>query len=175
MMNVYQSQAKIKSFNNTDMPENLMKGLLTTVSNTCFFCMESSIIIHLMLYIFYDTFVYKYITNEYKLSMKICIIHFASSLLRIFLAKMFFQEILYGVLLVLYKCCFHHLVENSILYKRDIQHFCIGPLLFSENKIIRSVVGRKIDSQILFGARSEKPKILFESRGEKRKNLFGAK
>ena len=46
---------------------------------------------------------------------------------------------------------------------------------FSENKIIRSVVGRKVDSQILFGARSKKPKIVFAARGEKRKNLFGAK
>ena len=36
------------------------------------------------------------------------------------------------------RCCFHHLVENSILYKKDIQHFYIGPILFSENKIIRS-------------------------------------
>ena len=35
---------------------------------------------------------------------------------------------------------------------------------FSENKIIRSVVGEKVDGQILFGARDEKPK-----------NLFGAK
>ena len=71
-----------------------------------------------------------------------------------------------------FRCCFHHLVENSILYKKDIQHFYIGPILFSENKIIRSVVGGKVDGQILFGARSEKPKILFGARGEKRKNLL---
>ena len=96
--------------------------------------------------------------------MKICIIHFASSLLRIFLAKMLFEEFLYGVLLVLSRCCFHHLVEKSITCKKDIQHFCIGPIFFSENKIIRSVVGGEVDSQILFDARSEK-----------RKNLFGAK
>ena len=37
------------------------------------------------------------------------------------------------------------------------------------------MVGRKVDSHILFGARSEKPKIVFSSRGEKWKNLFGAK
>ena len=37
------------------------------------------------------------------------------------------------------------------------------------------MVGGNVDSQILFGARSEKPKILFGGRGEKRKNLFGAK
>ena len=34
------------------------------------------------------------------------------------------------------------------------------------------MVGGKIDSQILFGTRSEKPKILFGTRDEKRKNLF---
>ena len=37
------------------------------------------------------------------------------------------------------------------------------------------MVGEKVDGQILFGARSEKPKILFGAKGEKRKNLFGAK
>ena len=92
-----------------------------------------------------------------------------------FLTKILFQEFLYWVLLVLSRCCFHHLVENSILYKTDVQHFCIGPILFSENKIIRSVVGWKVDGQILFGARSEKPKILFGARAEKWKNLFSAK
>ena len=76
---------------------------------------------------------------------------------------------------MLSRCCFHHLVENSILYKKDIQPFYIGQILFSENKIIRSVVGGKVDGQILFGARSEKLKMLFGARGEKRKNLFGAK
>ena len=70
---------------------------------------------------------------------------------------------------------FHHIVENSILYKKDIQQFCIGPILFSENKIIRSVVGGKVDGQILSGTRSEKPKILSGTRNEKRKNLFGTK
>ena len=53
MMNIYQSQAKTKSFNNTDMPA---KGVLKRrvdhrLSNT-FLCKESSIIIYLMLYIF---------------------------------------------------------------------------------------------------------------------------
>ena len=59
--------------------------------------------------------------------------------------------------------------------KIGIQHFYIGPILFPENKIIRSVVGGKVDGRILFGAMSEKPKILFGARGEKRINLFGAK
>ena len=107
--------------------------------------------------------------------MTICIMHFASSLLRIILTKFFFLEFLYGILLVLFRCCFHHIVENSILYKKDIEPFYIGPILFSENKIIRSVVGGKVDGQILFGTRSEKPKILFAARDEKQKNLFGAK
>ena len=39
---------------------------------------------------------------------------------------------------------------------------------FSENKIIRPVVGGKVDGQILFGTRSDEPKILFGARDEKR-------
>ena len=70
---------------------------------------------------------------------------------------------------------FHYLVENSILYKKDIEHFYIGPILFSENKIIRSVVGAKVNGHILFDVRSKKSKFLFGTRGENRKNLFGAK
>ena len=90
--------------------------------------------------------------------MKFCIMHFESSFLRIFVSKKLLQEFLYGVLLVLSRCCFHHLVKNSILYKKDIQHFCIGPILFSENKIIRSMVGGKVDSQIYLapGVRNRK-------------------
>ena len=101
--------------------------------------------------------------------------HFASSLFRILFAKFFFLEILYGILLVLFRCCFHHIVENSILYKKDIQPFYIGPILLSENKIILTVVGGKVDGQNLFDTRSEKLKILFGARDEKPKNLFGAK
>ena len=100
--------------------------------------------------------------------------HFASSLMRIFLATISFLEFLYGILLVLSRCCFQHIVENSIL-KKDIQHFYIGPILHSENKIIRSVVGGKVDGQILSGTRSEKPTILFGTMDEKRKNLLGTK
>ena len=37
------------------------------------------------------------------------------------------------------------------------------------------MVGEKVDGQILFGARSEKPNILFSAKGEKPKILFGAK
>ena len=87
--------------------------------------------------------------------MNICIMHFASSLLTIFSAKFVFQELVYGEL-VLSRCCFHHHVENSILYKKDSQHFYIETIFFS--------VGGKVDGQILFGARSEKCT-----------NLFGAK
>ena len=72
--------------------------------------------------------------TNWAMGMKICIIHFASSLLRILLATILFQEFLYGVLLVLSRCCFHHLVKNSILYKKDIQNFCIGPILFQKIK-----------------------------------------
>ena len=91
--------------------------------------------------------------------MRICIMHFASSLLRIFLATISFLEFLYGILLVLSRCCFHNLVDNSILYKKGIRHFYIGPILFSDNKIIRSVVGGKVDDQILSGTRSENQKF----------------
>ena len=77
--------------------------------------------------------------------MRICIMHFANSLLRIFVTKIYVLEFLYGILLVLSRCCVHHLVENSILYKKDIQHFYIGPIIFSENKIIQSVIGGKVD------------------------------
>ena len=107
--------------------------------------------------------------------MRICIMYFASSLLRIFLAKIVFLEFLYEILLVLSRCSFHHLVENSILNKKYIQPFYIGPILFSENIIIRSVVSGKVDGQILFGARGETPKILFGARSEKPKILFGAR
>ena len=65
--------------------------------------------------------------------------------------------------------------EFNSLQKKDIQHFYIGPILFSEKKIIWSVIGGKVNSQILFGTKSEKPKILFGTRDEKRKNLFGTK
>ena len=87
--------------------------------------------------------------------MKICIMHFA----RILLAKKFFLEFLYGMLLMLRRLCFHHLVENSILYKKDIQPFYIGPIIFSENKIIQSVVSGKVDGQILFDARMRNQKF----------------
>ena len=95
--------------------------------------------------------------------MKIYIMHFAKSLLRIFLAKICFLEFLYGILLMLSRCCFHHLIDNSILYKERYTALLHRTNTFSENKIIRSVVGEKVDGQILFGARSEKPKILFDA------------
>ena len=61
--------------------------------------------------------------------MKFYIMLFASSLLRFFFLKNCTSEFLYRALLVLSKCCFHHLVENSILYKKDIQHFYMRPIL----------------------------------------------
>ena len=40
---------------------------------------------------------------------------------------------------------------------------------FSENKIIRSVVGGNVEGPLLFGARSKTQKMLFGTRDEKRK------
>ena len=78
---------------------------------------------------------------------------------------------MYGILLVLFRCCFHHIVENSILYKNDIHHFYIGPIRFSENKIIWSVVGRKVDVQIL----EWETENFIWCQGWETYNLFGAK
>ena len=50
------------------------------------------------------------------------------------------------------------------LYKKGMQHFYIEPILYSENKIIRSVVGGKVDGLILSGTRSEKRKHLFGTK-----------
>ena len=91
--------------------------------------------------------------------MRICIRHFASSLLRFLLATISFLEFLYGIILVLFRCCFHHIVENSILYKKRYT-----ALLHRTNTLFRKknhVVGGKVDGQILSGTRSEKLKILF--------------
>ena len=82
--------------------------------------------------------------------------HFASSLLRIFLATLSFLEFLYEILLVLSRCCFHNIVENSILYKKDIQHFCIGPILFSENKIMWSAEKLTVKFYLAPGVRNRK-------------------
>ena len=74
--------------------------------------------------------------------------------------------------------------EFNSLHKRYTALLHRKKYFFSENKIIRSVVGEKVDGHILFGARSENPKILFGARGEKRKiylmpnelqkNVFGS-
>ena len=48
---------------------------------------------------------------------------------------------------MLSRCCFHHLVENLILYRKDIQHFYIEPILFSSNKIIWLAVVRKVEGK----------------------------
>ena len=81
------------------------------------------------------------------------------------MATLSFLEFLYGILLVLSGCCFHHIVENSILYKK---------ILFSENKIKWSVVGGKVDGQILSGTRDEKRTNLFGTKWQFRKILFGS-
>ena len=46
----------------------------------------------------------------------------------------FVLKFVYGVLSVLSRCCIHHLIENSIGYKKDIQHFYIGLILFHKVK-----------------------------------------
>ena len=52
MTNVYQSQAKTKSFNNMDMPaKGVLKRRVDHRLFNSFFCKESSIIIHYALYI----------------------------------------------------------------------------------------------------------------------------
>ena len=93
--------------------------------------------------------------------------HFASSLLKFF-PKNFTFRILYKVLLVLSRCYFHLLVENSILYKKRYTVLLHRTNTFSENKIIRSVVGRKVDGQV----RNRKLYLVPEVR---KTNLFGAK
>ena len=89
---------------------------------------------------------------------------------------MFFPEFLYEVLLVLSRCCFHHLVENSILYKKkDKQHFCIGPVLFQKIKLYGRWSAEKLTVKFYLVPGVRNPKILFRARGEKRKNLFRIK
>ena len=101
--------------------------------------------------------------------MRICIMHFASSLLRIFLATLSFLEFFYGILLVLSRCCFHHLVENSILYKKDIQHFCIGPILFQKIKLYSRWSAEKLTVKIWLapGVRNRKFYLAPGMRNEK--------
>ena len=109
-----------------------------------------------------------------KWACEFCIMHFASSLLRIFLATLSFLEFLYGILLVLSRCCFHRLVENSILYKKDIQHFCIGPILFQKIKSYGrwSAENLTVKFYLASGVRNRK---FYLARDEKRKNLFATK
>ena len=65
-------------------------------------------------------------------------------------------EFLYGVVLVLSRCCVYHLVENS-LQKKYIRHLCIGPMLFSHDDWRKKAV-KKLD------ASSEKLKKQFGAR-----------
>ena len=58
--------------------------------------------------------------------------------------------------LVLSRCCFHHLVENSILYKKDILHFYIESIFFSENKIIQSAEKFTVKFYLAPGVRNRK-------------------
>ena len=86
--------------------------------------------------------------------MNFCIMHFASSLLRFFFNN-FTSRICVWSTIGAIQMLFHHLVDNSIIYKKN---FYIGQILFSENKIIRSVVCGKVDGQILLvpGVKNQK-------------------
>ena len=107
------------------------------------------------------------------MGMRICIMHTVSSLLRIFLATISFLEFLYGILLVLSRFCFHHIVENSIFYKKDIQHFTLDQYFFQKIKSYGRWSAEKLTVKFYLVPRSDKPKILFGTRDEKQKNLFG--
>ena len=106
--------------------------------------------------------------------MKFCIMHFASSILRFLFHKFYFQNCC-----MKYYWCYLDAVSWSCREFNSLKKRYTSLLprtnTFSENRIIRSVVSRKVDYHVLFGARSEKPKVLFGARGEKRTNLFDAK
>ena len=51
------------------------------------------------------------------------------------------------LLLMLSRCCFHHLVENLILYKKMYSTSTSDHYFFSENKIIQLAIGGKVDGQ----------------------------
>ena len=53
-------------------------------------------------------------------------------------------------------CCFHHIIENSIFYKKDIQHFYIEPILYSENKFIWSAEKLTVKFYLAPGMRNGK-------------------
>ena len=65
--------------------------------------------------------------------------------------------------------------EFNSLQKKIYSPLTYDQYFFQKIKSYGRVVGGKVDGQILFGARSDKPNILFGARVEKRKNLFGAK
>ena len=74
---------------------------------------------------------------------------------------------------MLSRCHFHRLVDNSISPQKKIcSTFGKDQYFSSEIKILRSVVGGKVDGQFLFGTRSEKPKMLIGTSDEKRKQMY---
>ena len=63
------------------------------------------------------------------------------------------------------RCCFHHLIEDSILYKKIYSTFAYDQYFFQKIKSYGlSVIGGKVDGQILFGTMSEKPFVYYTSR-----------
>ena len=80
---------------------------------------------------------------------------------------------------MLYRCCFHHFVDNSIFYKKYIQPFYIGPILFHKIKSYGRWNSRQsnfiwcqeCETENLFGAKWQLWKILFGSQRVKYKTL----
>ena len=70
---------------------------------------------------------------------------------------------------MLSRCCFHHLVENLILYKKDVQHFYIGPILFQKIKSYGrwSVEKLTVKFYLVPGMRNQKLYLVPNDRHEK--------
>ena len=101
----------------TDDDQNFTAYLQHIIHNNVSFIKK------LFLYSKLHMYINKYVNiseNKHKLTMKICIIHFDYRLLWKKFAHKFLAEFLKEVILVLSKCYCHHLVENSILYKKKI-------------------------------------------------------
>ena len=85
--------------------------------------------------------------------MKVYLIYFSCDYCKKNSAMKFHQ-------VVLFRCSFHHLVENSILYNKRYAAFLHRDNTFSYSKIIRSAVGRNVDGQkISWFQESENEKI----------------
>ena len=120
--------------------DRMVPGLMTTRSSI-FICKTSII----MLYLSGICFLYSklHLCINKNIRKQIHIDHenlnnTHCTLLWQIVAQKFLPEFLYELLLMLSRC-FHHLLVNSILYRKDVQHFYTRPILFSWSKIIQSV------------------------------------